>query len=109
MKDYFDIIKPVIPDFKKADEDLLNIVSAEKNDLSADLETFLTRGSKKIRSALVFLISRALGFNTSAKQIYIANAVELVHNASIMHDDVIDKAECRRKQKSFNSVYEIVF
>lgn len=106
MRDYFDIIESVVPDLKKADENLVELVLAERNDLSSDLETFLTRGSKKIRSALVFLISRALGVNITDEQIYIANAVELTHNASIMHDDVIDKAESRRKQKSFNSVYD---
>ncbi len=106
MKNYFEIIKSIQPDLKKADEDIVKLVLNEKNDLSGELETFLTRGSKKIRSVLVFLISKALGFETSKEQIYIANAVELVHNASIMHDDVIDKADKRRKQKSFNAVYD---
>ena len=106
MKDYFEIIKSVMPDFKAADDDLIKLVLSDKNDLSEELEAFITRGSKKIRSALVFLVSKALGFQTSKEQIYIANAVELIHNASIMHDDVIDKADLRRKQKSFNAVYD---
>ena len=106
MKDYFDIIKSVQSDLKKADEDIINLVLKDKNDLSEELEVFLTRGSKKIRSALVFLISKAFGAKTTKEQIYVANAVELVHNASIMHDDVIDKADKRRKQKSFNAVYD---
>ena len=106
MKDYFEIIKSVIPDFKAADDDLIKLVLAERNDLSEELELFLTRGSKKIRSALVFLVSKALGFKASKEQLYVANAVELVHNASLMHDDVIDKAENRRKQKSFNAIHD---
>ena len=106
MKDYFEIIKSVMPDFKAADEDLVRLVLSEKNDLSEELEVFITRGSKKIRSALVFLVSKALGFQTSKEQIYVANAVELIHNASLMHDDVIDKADKRRKQKSFNAMYD---
>ena len=105
-KNYFEIIKDVISDFEKADNNLIETVSKERNDLSEDLKVFLTRGSKKIRSALVFLITKALNFKTDDKIISIANAVELVHNASLMHDDVIDKAQNRRNQKSFNEVYD---
>ena len=105
-KDYFEIIKDILPDFEKADNDIIETICKERNDLSEDLRAFLTRGSKKIRSALVFLISKALGFETDNKIISIANAVELVHNASLMHDDVIDKAQNRRNQKSFNEIYD---
>lgn len=105
-RNYFEIIKDIVPDFENADNNLIETVSKERNDLSEDLKVFLTRGSKKIRSALVFLTAKALGFDTDEKIIGVANSVELVHNASLMHDDVIDKAQSRRNQKTFNEVYD---
>ncbi len=58
-------------------------------------------GGKRIRPILVFLTSRVCGY-FGPKDVGIAAAMEMVHVASLLHDDVIDGAEVRRGNPSAN-------
>ncbi|TFH05196.1 MAG: polyprenyl synthetase family protein [Spirochaetales bacterium] len=63
---------------------------------------------KYLRPALVLLTAQALNDRYPARPealVKIAAAVELVHSASLVHDDIIDKADERRGQPSVNSVF----
>lgn len=63
---------------------------------------------KRLRPALVLLSARAVGpvrGETARVLIELAAAVELIHTASLVHDDVIDEAELRRDRPSLNSRY----
>jgi octaprenyl-diphosphate synthase len=63
---------------------------------------------KRLRPALVLLSSRAAGDRASAERpareaaIGLAAAVEVLHSASLVHDDIIDGADERRHQVSLN-------
>jgi geranylgeranyl pyrophosphate synthase len=58
---------------------------------------------KRIRPALVLLSYRALGSNDGHDSLVsLAAAVEVLHAASLVHDDVIDGADSRRHQVSLN-------
>lgn len=59
---------------------------------------------KRLRPALVLLTARSHGRVTD-QHIAAAAAVELLHNASLMHDDVIDAAEMRRQCASMNRTW----
>ncbi len=65
--------------------------------------TFLTKG-KKIRPIFLFLLARGLGY-MSDDIIDYGIIVELLHNASLVHDDIIDHSDKRRGLASFNSIY----
>lgn len=58
-------------------------------------------GGKRVRPMLVFLCSRLCGY-FGPKDIGVAGAVEMVHVASLLHDDIIDGAEVRRGNPSAN-------
>ena len=63
---------------------------------------------KYLRPSLVLLTARALADKYPPRPealIKIAAAVELVHSASLVHDDIIDRADERRGQPSLNSAY----
>ena len=64
----------------------------------------LTGSGKMLRPRLVFL-SASLYPHDSQLVIDMAAAVELVHLASLVHDDVIDQSDCRRGRESLNSRY----
>jgi len=58
---------------------------------------------KRIRPALVLLTAHCVGMNGDARAVTrLAAAVELLHAASLVHDDVIDGADTRRHQTSLN-------
>lgn len=59
---------------------------------------------KRIRPALVLLTSKALGYYGPRSLSY-ALVVELIHTATLLHDDVLDNAKVRRGKPSVNKVF----
>ncbi|EGC30569.1 hypothetical protein DICPUDRAFT_157686 [Dictyostelium purpureum] len=60
---------------------------------------------KRIRPTIVLLLSKALSANVQKTQIKLAEVVEMIHTASLVHDDVIDEASTRRDVLSINQSY----
>ncbi len=56
---------------------------------------------KKLRPTLLFLSSKVLG-NDGKEAVFPALALELIHTATLLHDDVIDEAETRRGRETVN-------
>ncbi len=83
-------------------EYLIKCVNEEKNNISDDIGDFLTAKSKRIRPVLVFLFSKAFGHEVDDKIYHLASTVELVHNSTLVHDDILDNADTRRGKVSLN-------
>jgi geranylgeranyl pyrophosphate synthase len=62
----------------------------------------ITAGGKRLRPALVLLCGRSGGPGHEAALIDAAAAVELIHTATLIHDDIIDQSRVRRAQPSFH-------
>ncbi|MEE2742912.1 MAG: polyprenyl synthetase family protein [Bdellovibrionota bacterium] len=80
-------------------------VEAPSKDCNKEINELLKRtvllGGKRLRPLLTFLMGDLLNVNSESLRPY-ARAVELVHAASLSHDDVIDNAEMRRGVPSIN-------
>lgn len=74
--------------------------------LKTKLSNILNAPSKHIRPLISFLYLKALGLNIDEKQIILQTAIELVHNASLIHDDVIDNSNIRRNTKTINEEFD---
>ena len=61
-------------------------------------------GGKRIRPLLLLLSSKALGC-TSHSRIRLGAVVEMLHTATLVHDDIIDEAETRRGRPSSNTTW----
>lgn len=61
-------------------------------------------GGKRIRPALLCLAARALGYEGN-KDVRYGAVFELVHTATLVHDDIIDKAQTRRGRQVLNREY----
>lgn len=68
--------------------------------LKSHIIQFLKAPSKRIRPLLPILYTKATGKDLTDKQLELLTIVELVHNASLIHDDIIDESELRRGQKT---------
>jgi geranylgeranyl pyrophosphate synthase len=66
------------------------------------VETLLLNGGKKVRPGLCYMMGGVFGIKADKLHPY-ARATELVHLASIAHDDVIDQSIKRRNRKTLNS------
>ncbi len=62
----------------------------------------VTAGGKRLRPALVFLAAQAGASPDRAALIDTATAVELIHTATLIHDDIIDQSPLRRAQPTFH-------
>ncbi len=80
-----------------------------QNPLKSKLLNILNAPSKHIRPLLAFLYLKALNINIDDNQIRLQTAIELVHNASLIHDDVIDESLERRNTKTINNEFDNKF
>ncbi len=74
--------------------------------LRSVLINFLKAPSKRIRPVLSLLYMKACSSKISKSQLDLLTVVELVHNASLIHDDVIDESKLRRGHKSLSAEFD---
>lgn len=100
-----DIKKSIGPDLKalnKVIEDTLQSDSALMNSI---VSKYLVTKGKQLRPILVLLSGRLFGGITD-NVLYSGAAIEMLHNASLIHDDVIDRSKERHGAATINSVWD---
>jgi octaprenyl-diphosphate synthase len=98
------IYDPVREDLDAVSRLLRDRLSADDAFIGQLVEHVLHTKGKLLRPALVCLSALACG-GGSGERLDVAGAVELIHVASLIHDDVIDAADLRRGQASVNAVW----
>lgn len=101
------LFAPVEADLCLLTENLTNLVGARHPILYAAAEHLFSAGGKRIRPAVVFLISRAtlLDQEITPRHRRLAEITEMIHTASLVHDDVVDESEVRRSVPTVNSLF----
>lgn len=103
--DYISLIKrPItdeLDDFNKLFDEALSHTDGM---LAQALDHIRRRTGKRMRPILILLMARNHGMVSSATQ-NAAVGLELLHTASLVHDDVVDESEERRGQASVNATY----
>ncbi|WP_168464078.1 polyprenyl synthetase family protein [Wolbachia endosymbiont of Ctenocephalides felis wCfeT] len=80
-------------------------VAYEHSELAANIISNLIKsGGKKIRPKLVFIVCKMLNYS-GENRINVAAAVEFIHNATLLHDDVLDDGEARHGVKTANKIW----
>ncbi|HSA95943.1 MAG TPA: polyprenyl synthetase family protein, partial [Acidobacteriota bacterium] len=84
-------------------EERLESWSRSSNPLTAEISAYVLRKKgKRLRPALVLLTSRLFSPG-SEESVFLASLVELLHTASLIHDDIVDNAGVRRGKESVHS------
>ena len=65
----------------------------------------LRSGGKRLRALLTLESAKLTGYKEDRRDINLAACVELIHSATLLHDDVIDESKLRRGVKTTNSVW----
>ena len=65
----------------------------------------LDTGGKRLRALLTLGSSKMCGYSKGTRDINLAACVELIHSATLMHDDVIDNGSIRRGKKTMNKIW----
>jgi octaprenyl-diphosphate synthase len=100
--------------------DILSIINPELEEVEGELEAnikspvplvyeiskyLLGSGGKRLRPSVLLLSSGACGLMDGKERIYSAAALELIHTATLLHDDVVDEAKLRRGKTASNVVW----
>src|SRR5438105_5845587 len=97
-----DIYQLVAPELALVEEELLGYTRSEIKPISEIGGYLLNAGGKRLRPALLLLTAKMLG-PVSPTAVRLAAVVEFIHNATLVHDDIIDGADTRRGRPSANS------
>ena len=76
------------------------------NNIYKSLNDFISCGSKRIRSLITLLYLKANNAVVNDEVITLLTAVELIHNASLLHDDVVDNSHERRGTQTLYDKYD---
>ena len=98
---------------KNSVEDKLLLVEEKiKFKLTSDVELVqkmtnyhLETGGKRLRALLTLCSAKMCGYSKGTRDINLAACVELIHAATLMHDDVIDNGSLRRGKKTLNKIW----
>jgi octaprenyl-diphosphate synthase len=101
VKNFFDL-KSLFSDDLSAVNSVISNSLSSKEHLVQEVGSYLIQsGGKRIRPILTLLFSKICGYSGD-KHILLASAVELIHVATLLHDDVIDESSTRRNKPTAN-------
>ena len=80
-------------------------VASEINLIHKMTNYHVKSGGKRIRPLLTLASAKLSGYKDGNRDINLAACIELIHNATLLHDDVIDNSKLRRGNKTANSVW----
>ena len=86
---------------ERIEQKLQSNVDLVKKMSSYHLET----GGKKLRALITLGASKLCGYHKGSRDVNFAACVELIHSATLMHDDVIDNGQIRRGKKTLNTIW----
>ncbi|XP_024398795.1 uncharacterized protein [Physcomitrium patens] len=105
-----DLVNPVSDDLRLLNDNLQKIVGADNPMLMAAAKQIFGAGGKRMRPALVFLVSRATCQLSNIQELRpqhrrLAEITEMIHTASLIHDDVLDESDTRRGKETVHQTF----
>ena len=102
---YFDLKNSVEDKLILVEEKIKNKLSSEVDLVQKMCDYHLTTGGKRLRALLTLGSSKLCGYLKGGRDINLAACVELIHGATLLHDDVIDNSDIRRGKKTTNLIW----
>jgi len=101
------LFAPVEADLELLTDSLKQLIGARHPILYAAAEYLFTTTGKRVRPAIVLLIARLLSpqGEISLRHRRLAEITEMIHNASLVHDDVVDESNLRRGIPTVNQSF----
>jgi len=91
-------------DLEKVDQEFRKNLMSSVPIISAIGEHLLFSGGKRFRPVLLLLSAKLCGYR-GEQHVSLASLIEFIHTATLLHDDVVDRAELRRGSLSANSIW----
>lgn len=95
----------ITPELEALNELIASTLDSPNELMNRIVDNYLRTKGKQIRPILVILSAKLLG-EVNENVIRAAAAVELLHNASLIHDDVVDETKIRRNTPTINGIWD---
>ncbi len=105
MTELCDIIRPISSEMQQLDKYLADSIAVSTKPMLSIMDYVSRLQGKRLRPALVVLCARLFG-DAVPKTYRAAAFVEMVHVASLIHDDVVDESSLRRGKASVNALWD---
>jgi geranylgeranyl pyrophosphate synthase len=103
--EFADIVDSLHDDMARVEARVRLAAQVEFPQLGTILQAIIDAGGKRLRPILLLLSARAFDYDLEPL-IPAAAGVEMLHTASLVHDDTIDKSQLRRGQPTLNSLFD---
>ena len=103
---YFQLKDSVDDKLVLVEEKIKSKLESDVSLVSKMTDYHLKTGGKRLRALLTLGSAKLCGYTKGARDINLAACVELIHSATLMHDDVIDNGSVRRGRKTLNKVWD---
>ena len=102
---YFDLKNSVEEKLILVEEKIKNKLTSEVDLVQKISDYHIKTGGKRLRALLTLGSSKLCGYLKGGRDINLAACVELIHGATLLHDDVIDNGDMRRGKKTTNVIW----
>lgn len=102
-----DILRPVSTELNLLEKKLIEDLSDNNPLLNKIVQYVIQAGGKRLRPAVSFLIAKSLNKGyLSSNHFQLGQAIELIHTATLVHDDILDETETRRNRLTVNKKWD---
>ena len=102
---YFQLKDSVDEKFVLVEEKIKTKLASEVDLVQKMTDYHIETGGKRLRALLTLGSAKLCGYTKGGRDINLAACVEMIHGATLMHDDVIDLGDIRRGKKTLNSIW----
>jgi octaprenyl-diphosphate synthase len=102
FKESLDPFSCVAEELELVEQNLTRSIRSKECTLTEISSHLIHSGGKRVRPMVTLLAFKAFGGKRTADVVDIATAIELIHTATLLHDDIIDGANIRRGRESAN-------
>ena len=107
MSKVYDIRKPIELEMEVFEEKFSKLMLSNVPLLNRITHYIIKRKGKQMRPMLIFLCSKLLNSGKLNEKVYRgASVIELIHTATLIHDDVVDESNKRRGFFSINAIWK---
>ncbi len=103
---YFQLRDSVEDKLVLTEEKIKSKLASEVGLVQKMTDYHIKTGGKRLRALLTLGAAKLCGYSKGSRDINLAACVELIHSATLMHDDVIDEGIVRRGKKTLNKIWD---
>ena len=103
---YFQLRDSVEDKLVLTEEKIKSKLASEVGLVQKMTDYHIKTGGKRLRALLTLGAAKLCGYSKGSRDINLAACVELIHSATLMHDDVIDEGIIRRGKRTLNKIWD---